>query len=175
MRMTGKPVATMRILISTLTIMALAAAPAMAQTAKRISQHKDWATYSYKANNGKVCYVLSVPSTKEPSNLDHGDIYFSVSQKPGQNVAFEPQFIASYNLKEKSAVTVTVDGKPFKMFTKGKLAWLENAAEEPALVAAMKAGSKMKVAATSGRGNATSYMFSLSGITAALESIKTCE
>ncbi len=165
----------MRTLISTLMILALAGTPALAQTAKRISQHKDWATYSYKADSGQVCYVLSVPSSKEPSNLDHGDIYFSVSQKPGQNVVLEPQFIASYSLKDKSKVTVTVDGKPFKMFTKGKLAWLENAAEEPMLVAAMKAGSKMKVAATSGRGNNTSYMFSLSGITAALDSIKTCK
>lgn len=165
----------MRILILSLTALALAGTPAIAQSAKRISQHKDWATYSYKADSGKVCYVLSVPSSKEPSNLDHGDIYFSVSQKPGQNVAFEPQFIASYNLQEKSKVTVTVDGKPFSMFTKGKLAWLENAAEEPTLVAAMKAGSNMKVAAKSGRGNATTYMFSLSGITAALDSIQTCK
>ncbi len=165
----------MRILISTLIALALTGAPAIAQSAKRISQHKDWATYSYKAANGKVCYVLSVPASKEPSHLDHGDIYFSVSQKPGQNVAFEPQFISSYNLKETSKVTVTIDGKAFSMFTKAKLAWLENAAEEPALVAAMKAGSKMKVAATSGRGNSTSYTFSLSGITAALDSIKTCK
>ena len=170
-----EPVATMRILISTLMTLVLAATPALAQTAKRISQHKNWATYSYNADSGKVCYVLSVPSTKEPSNLDHGDIYFSVSQKPGQNVAFEPQFIAAYTLKDKSKVTLTVDGKPFTMFTKGKLAWLENAAEEPILVAAMKAGSNMKVAATSGRGNDTSYMFSLNGITAALDSIKTCK
>ncbi len=173
--MTGKPVATMRILISTFIALALTGMPAVAQTAKRISQHKDWATYSYDANSGKVCYVLSVPSAKEPSHLDHGDIYFSVSQKPGQNVAFEPQFIASYNLKETSKVTVSIDGKKFSMFTKGKLAWLENAAEEPMLVDAMKAGSKMQVAATSGRGNSTNYMFSLSGITAALNSIKTCK
>ncbi|MEZ5812341.1 MAG: invasion associated locus B family protein [Rhizobiaceae bacterium] len=165
----------MRILISTLMTLALVTTPALAQSAKRLSQFKDWATYSYKASNGQVCYVLSVPSSKEPSNLDHGDIYFSVSQKPGQNVAFEPQFIASYNLKEKSKVTVTIDGKPFTMFTKGKLAWLENAAEEPTLVAAMKAGSSMKVAAVSGRGNPTNYTFSLSGITAALDSIKGCK
>ncbi len=165
----------MRILISTLAVLALAGTPALAQSAKRISQHKDWATYSYKADAGQVCYVLSVPSSKEPSNLDHGDIYFSVSQKPGQNVAFEPQFISSYNLQEKSKVTVTIDGKSFSMFTKGKLAWLENAAEEPTFVAAMKAGSTMKVTATSGRGNNTSYMFSLSGVTAALDSIKTCQ
>jgi hypothetical protein len=32
----------------------------------------------------------------------------------------------------------------------------------------------MKVSATSGRGNATSYVFSLKGVTAALKSIANC-
>jgi len=39
----------------------------------------------------------------------------------------------------------------------------------------MKGGSDMKVAAKSGRGNATSYTFSLKGISAALDSIKSCK
>lgn len=167
----------MRTLLSTLIMLPLIAAaePALAQTAKRLEQFKDWASYSYKANDSTVCYVLSVPASKEPSSLDHGDIYFSVSQKPGQNVAYEPQFISSYDLQDKSKVTVTIDGKSFEMFTRGKLAWLDNAAEEPSLVAAMKAGATMKVAAKSGRGNDTSYMFSLSGVSAALDSIKSCK
>jgi invasion protein IalB len=52
---------------------------------------------------------------------------------------------------------------------------MENAAEEPQLIAAMRAGSDMRVQATSGRGNTTSYTFSLRGITAALTSIQNCQ
>lgn len=152
----------------------LASGAAVAQTATKIGQNHAWGTYSYQASRGKVCYVLSVPTAKQPSSLDHGDIFFFVSQKPGQNIAYEPQFIAAYNFRENSKVNVTVDGKSFSMFTKGNSAWLENAAEEPQLVALMKAGSSMKVDATSGRGNPTSYNFSLSGITAALDSISNC-
>src|SRR5690606_1286658 len=127
----------MRKIISSLTLLcAIAfAAPAFAQ-ATAVGQHRDWGTYSYQSNNGKVCYVMSVPKLKEPSNLDHGDIFFFVSQKPGQNVAYEPQFIAGYNLQEGSKVTVTVGDRSFTMFTQGKSAWMENAAEEPQLVAA---------------------------------------
>ena len=149
--------------------------PAAAQSATKIGQHNAWGTYSYQANNGKVCYVLTVPTDKQPPSLDHGDIFFFVSQKPGQNVSFEPQFIASYNLQENSKVVVTVGDKNFSMFTRGKSAWMENAAEEPSLIAAMKGGAEMKVAAKSGRGNATSYVFSLKGITAALDSISSCK
>ena len=166
----------MRGLIPTLSCLALAlaAVPALAQSATKMSQHDAWATYSYHATNGKVCYVLTVPTTKQPQTLDHGDMFFFVSQRPGQSVSYEPQFIAGYTMQENSKVSVTIGDKSFSMFTRGKSAWVENAAEEPALIAAMKGGSEMKVQAKSGRGNGTSYTFSLKGISAALTSIANC-
>ncbi len=152
-----------------------AAGPALAQSAKKMGQQGQWGTYSYQAQGGAVCYVLTVPTDKQPPSLDHGDMFFFVSQRPGQSVSYEPQFIAGYALKENSKVSVTIGAKTFSMFTKGKSAWVENAAEEPQLIAAMKGGSDMKVQAQSLRGNPTSYTFSLKGISAALDSIKTCK
>lgn len=146
-----------------------------AQPVTKIQQFNAWGTYSYQSKDGKVCYVLSVPTEKKPAKLDHGDIYFFVSQKPGENVSYEPQFIASYDFKADSKVNVTVGDKTYVMFTRGTSAWLENAAEEPALVADMKRGSDMSVSAVSGRGNDTRYTFSLKGITAALDSISQCK
>ena len=151
------------------------AAPSLAQSATKIGQHNAWGTYSYQANTGKVCYVLTVPTDKQPANLDHGDIFFFVSQRPGQSVSYEPQFIASYDLQANSKVTVSVGDKNFTMFTRGKSAWMENAAEEPQLIAAMKGGSDMTVAGKSGRGNDTKYVFSLKGVSAALASIASCK
>lgn len=162
------------ILFSSL-ILAAGATPALAQSATKIGQHNAWGTYSYQANNGKVCYVLTVPTDKQPATLDHGDIFFFVSQRPGQAVSYEPQFIASYDFQANSKVSVTVGDKSFSMFTRGKSAWVENAAEEPVLIAAMKSGADMKVAAKSGRGNPTNYTFSLKGISAALSSIASCK
>lgn len=153
-----------------------AAAPAAAQEAAQIVQNEAWGTYSYVKDKSKVCYVLTVPvpGSSQPKNLDHGDVFFFVSQKPGQNVVYEPQFIAGYALKEGSKVTVTIGNRSFSMFTGGNSAWLENIAEEPQLIAAMRGGADMKVSAMSGRGNATSYVFSLQGVTAALRSIASC-
>ncbi len=167
----------MRGLIATISSLVLVAAagPAFAQQATKIGQHSAWGTYSYQAKSGKVCYVLTVPTDKQPPTLDHGDMFFFVSQRPGQQVSYEPQFIAGYNFQENSKVTVTIDKKSFTMFTKGKSAWVENVAEEPVLIAAMKGGADMKVAAKSGRGNATNYVFSLKGISAALTSIASCK
>lgn len=166
----------MRGTISTISCLALlaASAPALAQGATKIGQHNAWGTYSYAANNGKVCYVLTIPTDKQPTSLDHGDIYFFVSQKPGQNVSYEPQFIASYDFQANSKVRVTVGERNFSMFTRGRSAWMENPAEESQFITAMRGGADMRVQATSGRGNPTSYTFSLRGITAALNSIQDC-
>jgi len=171
---TGK---TMRALIATVSSLILIAltAPALAQSATKIGQHNAWGTYSYQASGGKVCYVLTVPTDKQPPTLDHGDMFFFVSQRPGQQVSYEPQFIAGYTFQEGSKATVTIDKKSFSMFTRGKSAWVGNAAEEPVLIAAMKTGTDMKVTAKSGRGNPTSYVFSLKGISAALSSIAKCK
>lgn len=170
---------TMRGLISIFAslVMVACAGQAHAQSARKMAEHGDWATYSYQAQSGKVCYVLTVPKPKsmQPASVDHGDMFFFVSQRPGQAVSFEPQFIAGYELREGSKVSVTIGGKKFSMWTKGKSAWVENAAEEPQFVAAMKGGDEMQVQAQSGRGTKTSYSFSLKGISAALDSIAGCK
>jgi len=164
-----------RSIATTLALMLATAGVASAQTPNRIQQFKAWGAYSYKSGASNVCYVLSVPTTKEPASVDHGDIFFIISQRPGQNISYEPQAMMGYTLKENSKVTVTIDAKSFTMFTKDKAAWVENAAEEPALVAAMKTGHAMTVKAVSGRGTGTNYAYSLAGISAALKQIETCK
>ncbi|MBP2237722.1 invasion protein IalB [Sinorhizobium kostiense] len=152
-----------------------AAGVASAQSPTRIQQFNAWGAYSYQSGNGKVCYVLSVPKEKSPASVDHGDIFFLVSQRPGQNISYEPQVMVGYPLQDNSKVNVVIDGRTFVMFTKGNSAWVENAAEEPAMVAAMKNGKAMSVNAKSRRGTETSYSYSLSGISAALKQIEACQ
>ena len=50
---------------------------------------------------------------------------------------------------------------------------MENADQEKTLVDAMRKGRKMVVKGTSSRGTSTVYTYSLSGITAALNTIST--
>ena len=173
--MIGKTMRGLNTFLAGIALAGVMAGPALAQSPVKLSQHSAWGTYAYDTQQGKVCYVASVPEKMEPSSLDHGNIYFFVSMKPGQNVSFEPQFITSYTMQENSKVKVTIGDKAFSMFVRGKFGWLENAAEEPQLLAAMRGGASMQIAATSGRGNPTSYSFSLSGISAALKSIATCK
>ena len=167
--MIGKTIAT------AITVLFALTAAAAAQSPTRIKQFDAWGAYSYNSGNSKVCYVLSVPTAKNPANVDHGDIFFLVSQRPGQNISYEPQAMMGYALKEASKVEVDVDGNKFTLFTRGNSAWVENAAQEPQLVAAMRAGTTMTVKATSRRGTNTSYSYSLKGVTAALNQINSCK
>ncbi|MEM9278239.1 MAG: invasion associated locus B family protein [Pseudomonadota bacterium] len=146
-----------------------------AQAPTRIKQHNAWGAYSHTGSAGKVCYALSVPTQKEPADRDHGDVFFMVAKHPGQNVNFEPQFTVGYPFADNSKVILDIDGKKFSMFTKGSNAWMENPAEEPTVVAAMRAGSKMSVSGQSRRGTETKYAYSLSGVTASLKEIETCQ
>ena len=162
-------------LLPAIALTAVATAAAYAQSPTRMNQFNAWGAYSYDSSNGKVCYVLSVPTGAEPANVDHGDNFFLISQRPGQNVSYEPQAMMGYPLREDSKVNVTIDGREFTLFSRGNSAWVENAAEEPALVSAMRAGASMTVEAMSGRGTSTSYSYSLSGVTAALDEIEDCD
>ena len=158
-----------------LVVTAIGTASAQSQSPNRIKQHNAWGAYSYAGNKGKICYILSIPTQKEPADRDHGDVFFMLAKHPGQNVALEPQFQVGYPFADNSKVTLEIDGKAFSMFTKENKAWMENPAEEPTVVTSMRAGSKMTVAGESRRGTKTLYHYSLSGVTKSLAEIQSCQ
>lgn len=147
---------------------ALSGAAANAQSPTLLNQFKDWAAYAHSGKNGKFCYALSKPTQMQPGDRNHGDVFFFVSTRPAEGVSNEPSLLVGYPFKEGSSVSVDVDGQRFDMFTKGDGAWVRNAADEARLVGAMRAGREMKVSGESSRGTQTSYTYSLSGITAAV-------
>ncbi|MCG6856581.1 MAG: hypothetical protein LJE67_00780 [Salaquimonas sp.] len=148
---------------------------AYAQAATRIKQNNAWGSYSHQGDTGKICYILSMPTEKEPSDRDHGDVFFMLAQHPGQSDTLEPQFKVGYAFKDNSTVVLDIDGRKFKMFTRGQNAWMENPAEDTIVVDAMKAGRSMSLSAESRRGTQTHYVYSLSGVTASLGDISQCQ
>jgi hypothetical protein len=146
---------------------------ALAQSPSSLGKSNDSSAWSYAGSKGKICFIHSSPSALIPSSLRHGDVSFFIRTSPGEGISNEANFVVGYPFKENSTVTIDIDGQVFTMFTQGDAAWLLNAAEEPQLLTAMKAGKKMTVSGTSRRDNATSYSYSLSGVTAASNKINT--
>jgi len=168
---------TLRLAVLVMPALMASTAPVLAQaTPLMLVQSKDWSAVTAQGAKGKVCYALSKPTKMEPAALKHGDVFFFISTRLGENVRNEPSIQVGYTLKEGSKVTVDVDGKKFTLFTRGDSAWVEVPGDEAKLLDTMKKGKKLTVAAESSRGSATNYVFSLSGIGAAIDaSAKECK
>lgn len=154
------------------------AAPlAQADNRQLLGTYRDWDAFLLKKSSGeKVCYMISIPKSATPKNLKHGNPFLTVSHKPGRKIKNEVNFVVGYKFKKDSRVSMKVDKKrPFRMFTEGDGAWGDDVKADNAMTQAMKRGSNLVMSAQSGRGNATSYRFSLSGFTAAHNAItKAC-
>lgn len=155
-----------------LTVVSLALSVTCGQAAPTLlSQYGAWGVYSYRSDT-KKCFVLSVPVSKLPPDVDHGDNFVIVSQLPE---ASQPEAVMGYRLKPGSDIDVVIADQRFSMFTQDNKAWLQNAREDRSMVSAMRAASTMKLLATSWRGTDTHYVYSLMGLTAALKASGACK
>ena len=136
----------------------------------------DWAAYTYKAADTKVCYVSSSPKGSEPKNVKRDPAFFLVTHMPGRKVKGEISTIIGYPFKKETSAELTIDEANFTLFTNADGAWADTAATEKQIVAAMKAGTSLKLKGTSWRGTQTIDSYSLNGISAALAAIdKACK
>ena len=149
---------------------------ALAQEPKEISAHGAWTAYSYKADGGTVCYIISQPTKSSPENVRRDPIHFLVPHRTKGKSRNEVNTIIGYPFKKGSLSTLQIDGSKFEMFTNGDGAWLDSKTKDRQVVVAMKRGSKMTIAGTSWRGTKTSDSYSLDGVTAAMDAIdKACK
>jgi Invasion associated locus B (IalB) protein len=149
-------------------------ATATAQSATSVGTFKQWGAYTSEENGGKMCFVASQPTDKKYSRDIAGrdPVFFMITTIPTKNIRNEASTIIGYPFADNSKVTVEIDGaNSFTMFTDKDSAWIENPAQEPDLIDAMRKGTHMTVQGTSRRGTTSTDTYSLSGITAALEAM----
>jgi invasion protein IalB len=157
-----------------LAFLPVAAIPASAQQ-KDLGTFGDWQAVSDGSGNKRLCYIGSSPKKKEGKYTTRGDVHFLVTNRPADKVKGEVSVAAGYVYKDGKDAEAEVDGKTFKLFSRGENAWAYDAGSDKAMVAALKAGKQMIVRGTSSRGTETTDTYSLSGFTAALAAIdKAC-
>jgi hypothetical protein len=167
----------MRPLIRTLTAAAVAAGgvcfalPSVAAQ-KILGSFNDWTAFVDGEDAKKICYVGSIPKKAEGKYKQRGDTYVLATHRPADNVFGEISVEAGYTYKDHSEVQVEIDGKPYKLFTKGGNAWAYDDAADQAMIHAMKTGREMVVKGTSNRGTLTTDTYSLQGFTAAYSAIE---
>jgi hypothetical protein len=153
-------------------LLSAANVPVMAQeSTNRVATMTDWNVFTEE--NPKECWGVSKPketvNTRDgaPASVRRGDILLFVTFRPGAEA--EISFTGGYPFAEGSTVDVNVDGNAFQLFVDGEWAWPGNAADDAALMGALRAGTAAVFTARSGRGTQTQDTFSLRGFTAAME------
>lgn len=157
-----------RIVSGLAAIAALATAPAGAEPTP-LAIFKDWSVFVHETGTDRICFAAAEASDKSPKTVNHGDIFFLVATWKSGAATNQPSLRVGYNLQEAPAPTIRIGSEKWDMYVSDNEAFIESASAEQSLIAAMRRGADMKISATSGRGTATSYVVSLSGISAALD------
>lgn len=155
--------------ISSSILAALALAPAaMASEPKLEGKFTDWLVYSQGNGSEKICYVLSEPTDIAPKSVNHGDVFFMVANWKNGAAKEQPSLMTGYSFKVSSPPNARIGSAKIPMYVSQNEAFVESSSQERSLVKNMRSGSLMRIDAVSTRGTATSYEFSLKGVTAAL-------
>jgi hypothetical protein len=138
-----------------------------------IGQFGTWGAYSATPNGKLVCFALAKPASSKtnPPNRPRDPAYAFVSTRPAEKVANEVSVMIGYQLKPGSESTVEVGGAAYAMYTQGDGLWIKNAAEEDAMVQAMRRAADITVKGVSAKGTETTDTFSLKGLAQALDKI----
>lgn len=154
------------------------AAPAQASAspttgAQLLGQFGDWGAYTASPGGKKVCFALAKPnaSSTNPPNRPRDPAFLFVSTRPTEKVREEVSVIIGYPFKPASDAAAEIGATSFALYTQNDGAWIKNAAEEARMVEAMKKGADVTVKGESGRGTRTTDVFSLKGLSQALDRV----
>ena len=138
-----------------------------------LGQFGGWGAYTAAPSGKKVCFALAKPTSSKtnPPNRPRDPAYAFISTRPAEKVANEVSIMIGYPDKPGSDSTLDVGGASYAMYTQGDGLWIKNAAEEAKLVEAMRKGADVTVKAVSGKGTQTTDVFSLKGLSQALDRV----
>lgn len=138
-----------------------------------IGQFGTWGAYTATPNGRKVCFALAKPSSSKtnPPNRPRDPAYAFVSTRPAERVVNEVSIMIGYALKPGSESSLEVGGSAYAMYTQGDGLWIKNAAEEEQMVAAMRKSAEVTVKGVSAKGTETTDVFSLKGLSQALDKL----
>lgn len=143
--------------------------------AQLLGQFGDWGAYMASPGGKKVCFALAKPtsSSTNPPNRPRDPAFLFISTRPAEKVREEVSVIIGYPFKPASEAAAEIGATAFALYTQNDGAWIKNAAEEARMIDAMKKGADVTVKGESGRGTKTTDVFSLKGLSQALERVAT--
>src|SRR5690348_4162946 len=138
-----------------------------------IGQLGGWGASTAAPGGRKVCFALAKPSSSKtnPPNRPRDPAFVFVSTRPSERVANEVSVSIGYQLKPGSEGSLEVGSAKYATYTQGDGLWIKNAADEAAMVEALKRGADVTVKGVSSKGTETTDVFSLKGLAQALDRV----
>jgi hypothetical protein len=136
-----------------------------------LGQYGDWGAYTASPGGKKICFAIAKPSSSEtnPPNRPRNPTYIFISTRPADKVSNEVSIIVGYPFKSSGDATLAVGTSSFALYTQQDGAWIKDAAEEPHLIEAMRGAQSAVVRGTSSKGTHSTDIFSLKGLSQALD------
>lgn len=136
-----------------------------------------WESFTRDGPGGRICFAAAEPSIKFPSAYPHGAVFFMVSDAKNNTMRAQPSLSVGYALKADTPPAGYVQSAAgrspqSRFYVDGKEAFLERADQERTIISAMRGGKNLQIEAVGADDVRTTYQFSLSGFSAALEAAK---
>ena len=137
-----------------------------AEDPKSLGKYKNWETFVYNDNKGKICFAQTIPLERAPKNFKREPSRLFVTFRKSEKVKDEISVTSGHEYKTAS-VTAKTGKKEFSFFSQGNFAWLIDGEEEFNLIKTMKKASILSITATARNGSQTKDLYSMMGFTKA--------
>jgi hypothetical protein len=136
-----------------------------------LGQYADWGAYAASPGGKKLCFALGKPKTSQtnPAGRKRDPAYVFISTRPTENVKNEISVVIGYPFKPNADASAEIGTAKFAMYTQNDGAWIKNVAEETRMVDAMRKGGDLTVKGVSGHGTQSTDLYSLKGLSQALD------
>lgn len=152
----------MRSLVA-LPLFLLIAAPLNAKDS--LGVYDNWA--AFRDPSVPRCYAIAKP---RPSRLERDyQPFASVGTWPKRGIRGQFHVRLSRKLAENARISAIINDRRFRLTGGGGDAWAQDAAMDAAIVAALRAGSRLVINATDSRGRRFSNTYDLSGAATAMD------
>lgn len=133
-----------------------------------IYTRKDWSVWQEEVDGDTVCFAATAATDKAPKSVDHGEVWFYVTNRESGTVRAQPSLEVGYKLREDLPSKARIGRSSWTMVGIEREAFAHDQ-DDPKLVRALKRGRELRVEAVSERNTQVTYHFSLSGSSDAID------
>jgi len=142
------------------------------ESLKSIGKFKDWESFILSKEGKKICFAQSIPIIRAPKKLERDPSRLFISFRPSENVKNEFSVTNGYEFKLKAPVKAKSGKKIYKLFSKGRFAWVLKDKDESKLIITMKKASRLMIIGNTSKGDQTTDHYSMMGFTKAYNSAR---